>query len=56
LACGQAASSLKEAVDRFEAGDFDLVILCRSTAPASLRNQEITLITRSMSAIAMFQQ
>jgi len=26
----ESASSLKEAVDRFQAGDFDLVLLCHS--------------------------
>jgi CheY-like chemotaxis protein len=39
----ESASSLKEAVDRFRAGDFDLVLLCHSI-PRKDRDRLICLI------------
>jgi DNA-binding response OmpR family regulator len=41
-----SASSIREAVDRFQDGDFDLVILCHSI-PTKDRERLITLIRAS---------
>lgn len=44
------ASSLKEAVDHFQSGDFDLVLLCHSV-PAGDRERLTSLIRASGSSI-----
>jgi CheY-like chemotaxis protein len=44
------ASSLKEAVDQFQSGDFDLVLLCHSV-PATERERLTSLIRVSGSSI-----
>jgi CheY-like chemotaxis protein len=46
----ESASSLKEAVNRFQSGDFDLVLLCRSV-PRKDRDHLTSLIRASGSRI-----
>ena len=46
----ESASSLKEAVNRFQSGDFDLVLLCRSV-PGKNRDHLTSLIRASGSRI-----